>query len=95
MMYALSVGFILFVIVTLSMQIESFEMQHRQLFGTTLRLNCPTFAQMSHEAVDEVVKRNEMVLDAAYVSHSLQTLVGHRNYIKAQILKSILHSGFT
>jgi len=82
LMYALSVGFILFVIVTLSMQIESFEMQHRQLMGTPVRLHCPFFAQLDHQAVDSVVQENPLILDAAYASHSLQTLVGQRTYLK-------------
>ena len=83
-MYALSLAFILFVIVTLSLQIISFEMQELQQMGVQLRLFCPAWAggRLSHALVDALVASSELVLDAAYVSHTLQTMSGSRNDIK-------------
>ena len=81
-MYALSLAFILFVIVTLSLQIMAFEMQEKQLMGTPVRLYCPPYAQLDHAEVDRLVQKNAHIHDAAYVSHTLQRLMGQRTYIK-------------
>ena len=87
LIYALSIAFLVFVLVALTLQVVALEDQERQKMGSAVRLKCPIYMRSSSmttlmRSVEMLLDDDAQVEDAAYVSHSLQSLSGHASYIK-------------
>uniref|UniRef100_A0A6T7MP60 ABC3 transporter permease C-terminal domain-containing protein n=1 Tax=Hanusia phi TaxID=3032 RepID=A0A6T7MP60_9CRYP len=84
LMYSLSLAFVVFVIVLLSMQIEQFKLNQLRKNGSVLAMYCPTLvtAASASRDIDGFVKSNTNVKDFALVSHSLRTVTSQNNRIR-------------
>jgi len=77
-MYSLSLAFIIFIIVTFSLQIITFQYQEKRRRGTLLRFYCPQWSNSLSifGEVNALVEQDDRIIDVGYVSHGLDTVVG-------------------
>uniref|UniRef100_A0A7S4JAS7 ABC3 transporter permease C-terminal domain-containing protein n=1 Tax=Guillardia theta TaxID=55529 RepID=A0A7S4JAS7_GUITH len=84
LMYSLSLAFVVFVIVLLSMQIEQFKLNQLRKNGSVLAMYCPTLVKAAWAArqIEEFVQENRLVEDFALVSHSFRSVTSQSNSIR-------------